>query len=308
MNELTGKQKNLIAQLDAMKRHCNEKSYKSRARYYEAAVCFCKFAAHEFGLQKFSNVSAKHIYSYVEYMKEKGLSPCTIESDLSGIRFFHRLSGGKNILPDNDKLHLEKRIVGAYDRAWLVGEIENAFWAAKEMGRTDVAIAIRIGERFGLRIEEICKLRVEYIQKAMQYEHLYTKGKGGRERFIPAETRKQWELLSALSEYARKKGLQPGDYLISSIKKRGVEKEIKSIQSWIRNHQEKFVDPSCMTKGKPGQKPKIERLTFHGLRHYYTQEIRKFLQANNTKNVEKAVSERLGHHRSAVTRIYEPEY
>ena len=87
-----------------------------------------------------------------EQVIKSGASPATIQSDLSGIRFFHRLSGNKNKLSDNDRLNLPKRSVGTENRAGLPEEKEKARAIAEEMGRTDVVIAIDFIDAFGLRI------------------------------------------------------------------------------------------------------------------------------------------------------------
>lgn len=74
-------------QLDKLCRHNRQGSYKTRERYYEAMKRFCDFAFREFRLQKLSNIAPKHINAYIDYMKEKGLSPSTIKTDLAAIRF-----------------------------------------------------------------------------------------------------------------------------------------------------------------------------------------------------------------------------
>jgi len=52
-------------------------------------------------MQKFANIKEKHLIAYVEKLKESKISPSTVLSDLSGIRFFHKLSGEKFTLPSN---------------------------------------------------------------------------------------------------------------------------------------------------------------------------------------------------------------
>ena len=98
-----GLYKNLLAQVESIYRHSNELSFKTRARYYEATKRFCKFLADNFRLQNFKNVEDRHFKAYVEHLKENN-SAATIQSDLSGIRYFHRKSGSKNRLSKNDKL------------------------------------------------------------------------------------------------------------------------------------------------------------------------------------------------------------
>ena len=103
----SGVYKNLLAQVDAIYKHSNELSFKTRARYFEATKRFCKFLADNFRLQNFKNVEDRHFKAYVEHLKENNAA-ATIQSDLSGIRYFHRKSGSENRLSKNDKLQVQK--------------------------------------------------------------------------------------------------------------------------------------------------------------------------------------------------------
>lgn len=160
-----GAYKNLVAQIDSILAHSNERSIKSRYRYYEAAKRFCRFLADNYHLQKFKNVEDRHLRAYVEYLKENNAA-ATIQTDLSGIRYFHEKSGSKNKLSPNEALDLPKRAVGKEDRAWTADEIKKAREVAREMCRTDVEIAIDLVLAFGLRIEEMCKLKVAQLMHA----------------------------------------------------------------------------------------------------------------------------------------------
>lgn len=295
---------NLIRQLDSLKKHCNEKSYATRERYYDACCRFCDFLAKHFRSQKFANIQRKHITAYVEHLQDKGISPATIQSDLAGIRFYHRHAGGKNKLPENSELHLERRSVGVANRAWLPDEISKACRTAQDMKRNDVLLALRIGTDFGLRIHEIAKLRTEQITDAIKNEALTVKGKGGQVRAVPVETEGQKKLLDLLEGYVRAKKLMPGDYLISQNVKYGVKREIASLQNWLSNNGKKFADEKRAEKVGDGRKPRMKNLSWHGLRYYYAQQIFRLLTAKGVRNVDREISRRLGHHRGEVTKIY----
>ena len=295
---------NLVIQIKKMYRECNEKSFETRARYRDATIRFCEFLAENYGTQKFANISDKHITAYVDLMKEKGIAASTILSDLSGIRFFHRLSGEKFTLPPNKDLGLDKRQVGKIDRAWSDKEITGALRLAGKMGRSDIVLAIKISSLFGTRIEETCKMRVWQIIKAVKYGELETKGKGGHERYVDVGNLEQTALIGEIISEIKAKKLQPNDYIVSQNKKRGVERQIKSIQNWLSNHNHKFIDIDRTEKVPKGQKPKSERLTFHGLRYAFAQQYEKELKKNKDPHAMKKVSEELGHYRIAVTKIY----
>lgn len=294
---------NLIRQLDSLKKHCNEKSYATRERYYDACCRFCDFLAENFRSQKFANIQSKHITAYVEYLQGKGISPATIQSDLAGIRFYHRHAGGKNKLPENSELSLDRRSVGTVNRAWLPEEIRQGYLTAQAMKREDVMLAIRVGTDFGLRIHEIAKLRAEHITHAVQYGELTVKGKGGQVRAVPVETEAQKKLLDLLAGYVRTKKLLSGEYLISRNGKYGVKREIASLQNWLSNNGKKFADEK-RTEKTTGKKPRAKNLTWHGLRYYYAQQMYRLLTAKGVRNVDREISRRLGHHRGEVTKIY----
>lgn len=180
-----GLYKNLCEQVASIYKHCNELSYGTRKRYYEATKLFCAFLADNFRLEKFKNVEDRHFRAYVEHLIESGTAPATIQSDLSGIRFFHRKFGSKNKLSENERLNLPKRAVSTENRAWLPEEKEKARAIAEEMGRTDVVIAIDFIDAFGLRIEEMCRTKLEYLMSALKNGQLVVpKGKGGQKRNI----------------------------------------------------------------------------------------------------------------------------
>ena len=98
----------LVSQLDKLARHNRQGSFRTKARYYEACKRFCAFLADAFHLQKLSNISGKHLVSYVLFLQENGLAANTIKTDLAAIRFFHdKMSGPKYELPTNDDLGVE---------------------------------------------------------------------------------------------------------------------------------------------------------------------------------------------------------
>ena len=115
--------KNLEIQYKKLFRHLKVGSFKTRERYGKAFKRFMVFLAEEYHLQKLANISDKHIYDYVSYMQDKGLSASTIKTELAAIRFFHdSMPYTRNTLPTNDDLKLEKRKFGGVDRTW--SEIE----------------------------------------------------------------------------------------------------------------------------------------------------------------------------------------
>lgn len=294
---------NLLAQLKSLRRHNNQLSYETRARYYESMRRFLRYYADEWHGQRIANVSAKHIFGYVEHLKARNENS-TIKSDLAGIRHYHRLAESKNILPNNAKLGIGKVEKGMQNRAWLFAEYKRAVKLADSMGRTDVKYALKLSWNFGLRINEIATLRTEQVEKAIQFGSLRIKGKGGQIRFIPIETENQKRLLLVLRKFAKANGKHPGDCLLCDDKHRGALYLKRSMQNWISNHREKILSENRTLIVKPGEKPRIARISMHGLRHSYAQNTEKRLRAEGRRDVDKTVSENLGHHRREITKVY----
>ena len=299
-----GLYKNLCQQVTSIYKHCNEKSHASRKRNYEATKRFCRFLADNYRLEKFRNVEDRHFRVYVKYLKESGYSPNTIQSDLSGIRFFIRLSGSKNEVSLNKRMDLPRREAGSENRAWLPEEKEKAKAISERMGRNDVVTAIDLVDAFGLRLEELCTPKVEYLMSALKTgQFVVPKGKGGQRRAILLNP-SQKALVGRYLDYAKAMGLQPGDYLISGSEKHGVKHEIKSLQNWMSHNREKFMVKDRDKIVEADKKKRHATISWHGLRHSYAQKT--YVEALRVKprQAEKIVSENLGHHRCKVTRIY----
>ena len=175
------------------------------------------------------------------------------------------------------------------------------------MGRMDVHIAIGIGYTFGLRIEEICRVRAEDVEKALANDGLRVKGKGGQVRYVPVETEVQKKFLQYLHRYARQNRLHPGDYIISRNEKGGVERQINSLENWMYANRDKFTAKNRQDDIRDGKKPRSATLTWHGLRYKRAQEQYAKYEAEGRKDPKRMTSEILGHHRSDVTNTYLPE-
>ena len=298
----SGVYKNLLAQVESIYKHSNELSFKTRARYFEATKRFCKFLADNFRLQNFKNVEERHFRAYVEHLKENNAA-ATIQSDLSGIRYFHRKSGSKNRLSKNDKLSLPKRATGKEDHSFLKTEIDSMRQLAIEQSRQDVVIAIDFAGEFGLRLEEICTLRVEYLMSALKTGQLVIKGKGGQTRAIDLSA-KQREIIQKYLDYARCSGRYPKDYLISSSEKNGVKREKRSLQNLMSYNRKYFIVANRADLSEDGKKRRTETISWHGLRHTYAQRTYENELKERPRRARKIVSENLGHHRTEITRIY----
>lgn len=275
----------LHGQVDKILRHCNQGSFKTRHRYEEAADRFCKFLADEFRLQKFINIQEKHVRAYVEHMQEKGLSASTIKTDLSAIRFLYDQSGGRNKLPENKELDLERRRFGGVYRAWKDEEYDAGLWLAEDLGDRRVRWALTLARYLGLRIHEVVRLDRAQLINALRTGVLQNlKGKGGKLRDIPLTPGAKVVIAEIVS-------VTPVGHKVFVRPDEKAHQVIKHIQNWIGNHRKRFSD---------------RKVTIHGLRHRYAQE--RYAEAlerlGDERKAREEASRLLGHERDEVTIIY----
>jgi hypothetical protein len=81
----------LISQLEKLRKHNRQGSIKTKERYYQAMLRFCRYLANEWRLQKLANIAPKHFEAYTEHLKKTGKSASTVKTDLAAIRFYHDL-------------------------------------------------------------------------------------------------------------------------------------------------------------------------------------------------------------------------
>ena len=288
---------------------CNENSIASKKRCDAACKRFCDFLAARYHLKNFKNVEARHLRAYVEYLQSRGLKPSYIDTELSCIRFVHNHSGSKNILPENKELKLQKREPTKYNRGLLESEIAAIITRAIGMKRYDVAMGVTIVKNFGLRKDELTYLRIHVLEDAVKSKQLHVyNGKGGQERDIPFDTKEQTEILEKILEYAKSKGKRSADYLFCDDYTHSVKRQKDSFTNWMSNHLYALLYPNRKQMIKKGKKERADKgYGWHALRHTYAQRTYALLRARgySDKAARKEVSERLGHHRPDITKVYE---
>ena len=277
--------KNLESQFEKLFRHIKVGSFKTRERYAKAFKRFMVFLAEKYHLQKLSNISEKHILSYLEYMQKKGLAASTVKTELAAIRFFHdTMPYTRNELPTNERLQLKKRSFGGVDRTWTSREFNIILGIAIENHHNDYVSIMTLARYAGLRLEECFRIDTNDARKALEEGRLYVKGKGGLTRYVPINESISVILRNTLktTPIGQKLFVRPSDKTHLAMKR---------LQCFIAYHRKSFTE---------------RRITFHGLRHTYAHEqYDKFIQQGYSDyKARKKVSELLGHHRDDVTRIY----
>ena len=301
--------KNLQNQVDAVFRRTNEGSFKTVQRYKAANERFCDFLGENTNLKNFRNVEVRHVRAYVEHLQSLDCLPSYILTELSGIKWVHKRMNPKRNLPKSNKCFcLDKREPYKYDRSIKISEFKEGVKTALADGRMDVVLEFYMGRYFGCRHEEFVTLRVDQIEKAIEYRQLHLKiTKGGRERDIPVYTDMQMKILGRVLAYAKKNGKLSRDYVICDNHKNSVKRELKSLENWMNNHKQKFTDPNRAEEVRPGKKPRHKSIHWHSLRHLYYQETKAYLIAEGKltmEQIEDELSENIGHSRWDANNYY----
>ena len=90
--------------------------------------------------------------------------------------------------------------------------------------------------------------------------------------------------------------------------KNSVKKVKTALTNWMSNHIDEILDPDRKAQVKEGKKERADNgYGWHAIRHTYAQKTEERLIARgmNEEQARREVSERLGHHRSGITKIYE---
>ena len=280
----------LVSQLDKLARHNRQGSFRTKDRYYQAMKRFCAYLADEYRLQKLTNISGKHLTSYVLWMQENDKSASTIKTDLSAIRFFHdKMSDPKYRLPDNDKLaaELEQRCFGGTDRTWSKVEFNKMLGRAMGADRWDYILALYLARYAGLRIHECFRIDTATAEQALRENAITIKGKGGKIRTVPINEQIAIAMREQLKRTKRGQKLLVPD-------EAPTDRAINQLQFFIYSNREDFQEDA----NRP--------LTFHGLRHTYAAEKYMELIQYGTSALDAhfEVSRLLGHERADVTDIY----
>ena len=288
--EQRGIYETLVSQLDRIARHNRQGSYHTKRRYYEAEKRFCAYLADEYHLQKLSNVSGKHLVSYVIHMQDTGKSASTIKTDLAAIRFFHDKMDSKYLLPTNNELGiiLERRRFGQDDRTWSTEEFNHMLGRALAEDRYDYILALYLARYAGLRIHECFRIDTAIAEDALRENAITIKGKGGKIRTVPINEQIAIAMKKQLANTVRgHKLLVPDDM--------STDRAINRLQFFIMTNRGTIQNPN-----------QSHPLTFHGLRHTYAAEKYQELVNGGMSELDAhfTVSRLLGHERADVTNIY----
>ena len=157
-----------------------------------------------------------------------------------------------------------------------------------EQNREDYAAILCIGRYAGLRIHECFRIDTAIATSAIKSGVITIKGKGGLIRSVPINENIEICLRDMLKKTQRGHKLFVPDGVPT-------HKAIKELQQFIAKHRGKIQSGNSDVK-----------LTFHGLRHLYARDKhREFTKGKLSEaNINRKVSQLLGHKRGDVTKIY----
>lgn len=280
--------KSINNEIETKFKHINTGSYQTRARYKDAVKLFGRVMISGFGKQNLNKIKVKHIKYFAEYLKNSGASNSHITTTMSGVRFyFDNIGNGKQYIPTNKELGVKPRSKAErinVNRSMPEDQYNRLFEIAKQKGRYDFQLKLKLGYELGLRIHEIFGIRksdirktLKDIEKNVDRPTIRTKGKGGLIRFPNVDTDKKIETLKEVYEYAKGKE----DRFFSPAKNKDMHKRIKDFQRFFRENR----DPDATYAYTP-----------HSMRHSYAQ--------NEVDRGELNVVEELGHGRKEIIQVY----
>lgn len=275
------------------------------ATHHERQKVLRSFAQHceqKFHLRTLDQVKFRHIESQVNDWKQAALSPSTLHTRLSHLRWFVEK------IDKHPLLDVIKERIDLPARHQAHGK--NLAWEKENHASIDrirdphVKMCLKVELAFGLRAEEARKLQPHEVDKAEKIV-IYRGTKGGKEREIVIKNPIQRELLDEA-----KRLVGPGQTLIPSRYSR----EISFVHFYY-----KVLRRAGITKAKLG-------ITSHGLRHEYVHRTYEALTGakvlkgedgkvryENYPSPEKDLEARrliaswLGHERIDITYVYLPK-
>lgn len=244
-----------------------------------------------FKLKSSNGLKPKHVEALINLWKEEGLGTGTLKNRLTQLRWWAREVGKSGIVAKkNNDYDIEQRGACKSNRAFSLSNED-----LRQVSDDRVRLALRLQEAFGLRKEEVLKMRPSIAYKG---DHLHLKAswtKGGRARSIPVFSEYQKTLLEHTHQIVGRGSLIPDG---------------KNYIQFVRTYYE-------ATKAAGIAKP-------HGLRHFYAQQRYRELTGgmqprvcggkarSDMSDMERMkdfaarmeISQELGHNRLEITNVY----
>ncbi len=145
-----------------------------------------------YGVQRWDNLSVRHIGEVVQVWQERGLAPATIKEYLAGVRVCAGYYGNDRIADStNARFGVENRVyISNADRATpqeIYQQAVDRLMSGLDIRDHAVAAQLQLQRELGLRVEEATKFAPARDVLADGRAYISAGTKGGRERMLPAE-------------------------------------------------------------------------------------------------------------------------
>ena len=241
----------------------------------------------------------KHMQALAKAWEERGLSPSTLQNNISTFRIFAGWIGKAGMVEHTDRYvtpgAATRTSIATEDRSWTAQNVDIAAKLA-EVSAKDARVGLQMALQatFGLRVRESMQLRPNVADKGA-YLALTVGTKGGRDRVVPIDTPEKRELIEKAKTFAASKLASTSDPNLTLAQ--------------AKNHYYHVLRACGITRA--------QGLTSHGLRHGYAND--RYEQISGTpspvrggtppdRETDQAtrleVAEELGHSRESITTHY----
>ena len=241
----------------------------------------------------------KHMEVLAKAWEERGLSPSTLQNNLSTFRIFAGWIGKAGMVERTDRYvapgAAARTSINARDKSWTAQNVDVAAKLA-EVAAKDARVGLQMALQaiFGLRAREAMQLRPHVADKG-HYLALTVGTKGGRDRVVPIDTPEKRELIDRAKTFA-------GSKLASTS-------DPNRTLAQVKNHYYHVLRSCGITRA--------DGLTGHGLRHGYANDRYEqitgqpapvrggtMLDPDTDQAARLEVAEELGHSRESITTHY----
>lgn len=250
----------------------------------------------------------RHMEALVKHWEDKGLSPSTLQNNISFLRTFAKWIGKAGLVKSSARYVssaalVTRSSVATTDKSWTGAGVDIQAKLA-EVAKLDahVAVQLQLQMVFGLRAREAMQLRPHLADKGT-YLAVNLGTKGGRDRVVPIDSDAKREALAAAKALisddprGRLASTSPAD---------------RSLVQW-KNHYYYVLNETGISRA--------DGITSHGLRHGYANDRYNDLVGNESpvrggdtpalgadRQADRAarleIAEELGHSRESITTHY----
>jgi site-specific recombinase XerC len=260
-----------------------EDAYETQRKRAQELSAAARALHEHFGLQKWTNLGAKHVAFLVERLKIEDTGRRTIEGRLSHLRWMVRKIGKANLLPrSNAELGIEPG--PRYTRAGKFVPLAKLTEILGTVSDARLRMALLFGRHLGFRIREAMLFRP---WRDWDGERVWVKRgtKGGRPRYLFLYNDRQREVL----EQAR--ALVTGDGAL-------IPPEVPTYKRWAE---------TCYARLRAAGMGRAKDVLFHDLRRTYAAwRMRYLIQVRglDPEAAQRIVARELGHSRLEVLHWY----